>query len=84
MPHDIIRQPDDLVPGALRHLREALGFGLVFKGVAGEVDAGAMHVGFDEDVDAADAVELDFFVFVLTPVAHACHVGAVGAVFFVA
>ena len=43
-----------------------------------------MHIRFHEDVDAADAVEGDFHVVVLTPVAHQRHVGAVGFVFFVA
>ena len=43
-----------------------------------------MHVGFHENVDAADAVERDFEVLVVAPVAHARHVLAVGFVFFVA
>lgn len=43
-----------------------------------------MHVSFDEDVDAADAVERDLLVFVVAPVAHAGHVDAVGLVLLVA
>jgi len=39
MPHDVVRQSDDLVACTLRHLCEAFGFGLVLKGVAREVDA---------------------------------------------
>lgn len=43
-----------------------------------------MHVCFDENVDAADAVEGYFRVFVVAPVAHAGHVDAFGFVLFVA
>jgi hypothetical protein len=39
MPHDVVRQTDDLVASTLRHLCEAFGFGLVLKRVAREVDA---------------------------------------------
>lgn len=39
MPDDIIRQSVHLVSSALGHLRETLGFSLVFERVAGEVDA---------------------------------------------
>ena len=42
-----------------------------------------MHIGFDEDIDAADAVEGDLDVLVAPPVAHERHVGARGFVFFV-
>jgi hypothetical protein len=78
VPNNIIWQTIDTVSSAFGHLREALGLGLVLKGVAGEVDARAMHVCFDNDVDAADAVEGYFFVFVGIPVAHEGHVLAVG------
>ena len=43
-----------------------------------------MDVRFDEDVDAADAVEVDFFVFVVAPVAEFDEVGPSGVVFLVA
>lgn len=43
-----------------------------------------MDVSFDDDVNAADAVEFPFFVFVLAPVAFAAHVSAAGFEFFVA
>jgi len=39
VPDDVIGEAVDAVPGALGHFREALGFGLVFEGVAWEVDA---------------------------------------------
>jgi hypothetical protein len=84
MPDHIVRQAIHAVSSALRHLRETLGFSLVLEGVAREVDAGAVHVGFDDDVDAADAVEGDFFVFVGSPVAHEGHVFAVGGELLVA
>lgn len=89
MPHHIIRQAPHPIAGSLRHGRETLGIGLVFKGIAREIDAGAMDVGFDEDIDAADAVERDFAVevfeaFLAVVVGHPVEVGAVGAVFFVA
>lgn len=38
MPDDVVRQTDNLLLGALRHLRKALSLGLVLKGVGGEVD----------------------------------------------
>ncbi len=89
MPNDIIRQPNHPKPGPLRHGREPLRIGLVLERVAGEIDAGAVDVRLDEDVDAADAVEGDFGVEVLLPlvgggVGHPVEGGAVGAVFFVA
>lgn len=84
MPDDVIRQTVDAVPGPLCHLGEALRLGLVLECVGGEVDAGAVDVGFDDDVDAADAVEGDFFVRVVVSVTHFGHVDAVGFVFFVA
>lgn len=43
-----------------------------------------MYITLNEDVHAADTVEWDFFVFVLSPVAHLGHVDALGLVFFVA
>jgi hypothetical protein len=43
-----------------------------------------MHIGFDEDVHASDAVEWNLLILVLPPVAHTGHVDAVGLVFFVA
>lgn len=39
MPDDVVGQAVDLVVGALGHLGEALGLGLVLEGVAGKVDA---------------------------------------------
>lgn len=39
MPHDIIRQPDDLKTRPDGHPREPFRLGLVFEGVAGEIDA---------------------------------------------
>ena len=39
MPHDVVGQAKNLVPSPLRHLRETFGLGLVFEGVAGEVNA---------------------------------------------
>jgi hypothetical protein len=38
MPDDIVRQAIDAIAGSLGHFREALCFGLVFEGVAGEID----------------------------------------------
>ena len=43
-----------------------------------------MHVSLDEDVDAADAVELDLLVLVVAPVAELDEVCSAGVVFFVA
>jgi hypothetical protein len=84
MPNDIIRQTINPIPRALSHLGEALGLGLVFKRVAGEINARAVDVCFDDDVDAADAVEWNALVFVVAPVAHLRHVFAVCGVLFVA
>lgn len=84
MPDDVIWQAKHAVSCALCHFREAFGLGLVLECVAGEVDAGAMDVCFDDDVDAADAVEGNFFVLVGAPVAHLGHVAAVGGELLVA
>lgn len=70
MPHDIIRQSHDTIARAIRHGRETLGISLVLESVAREIDAGSVHIGFDQDVDAADAVEVDFLFGILVPVAH--------------
>jgi hypothetical protein len=43
-----------------------------------------MHIGLDQNINAADAVEGDLDVLVIPPVAHAGHVCAVGLVLFVA
>lgn len=43
-----------------------------------------MDVCFDDDVDAADAVEGDFFVLVAAPVTHEGHVFAIGGELLVA
>jgi hypothetical protein len=42
-----------------------------------------VDVCFDDDVDAADAVERDLVVLVFAPVAHFTHVFAVCCEFFV-
>lgn len=39
MPNHVVGQANNAITGTLGHLGEALGFGLVLKGVAGEVDA---------------------------------------------
>ena len=39
VPDHVVRETVDAVARSFRHLREALCFGLVFEGVAGEVDA---------------------------------------------
>jgi hypothetical protein len=84
MPNNIIRQPINPIPSPLGHFRKPFSFCLVFERVSGEVYTAAVDVCFDENVDAADAVEWDFDVFVFAPVSHFCHVGAAGVVFFVA
>ena len=84
MPHNIIRQSVNTIPCSLGHLCKSFCFGLVFERVGGEVDAGAVDVCFDEDVDTTDAVEWDLDVLVLAPVTHFGHVDAAGVVFFVA
>lgn len=43
-----------------------------------------MDICFDEDVDPADAVELDLLVLVVSPITHTGHVFSAGIVFFVA
>ncbi len=43
-----------------------------------------MDIGLDENVDTANAVELDLLVLVVPPVAHPGHVGSAGIVLFVA
>ena len=43
-----------------------------------------MDIGFDEDVDAADAVERPFFILVALPVAARRHVFPLGFIFLVA
>ena len=45
---------------------------------------GSVHIRFDKDIHASNSVELDLFLFVLSPVAHPCKVFAMCAVFFVA
>jgi len=39
VPYHVIGQAVDAITGTLRHLREALRFGLIFESVAGKVDA---------------------------------------------
>ena len=39
MPDYVIRQPDDFIPRPLGHFGESFRLGLVFEGVAGEIDA---------------------------------------------
>ena len=43
-----------------------------------------MHICFDYDIHAPNAIELDLFLFVLLPVTHPCKIFAMSAVFFVA
>lgn len=83
MPHDVVGQSDHLVAGTLSHLGESLGLGLVLEGIRGEVDAGSVNVGLDEDVDATNAVKLNLFILVLAPVTHADQICAAGIVLLV-
>lgn len=46
----------------------------------GKKRTGAVHVGLDEDIDAADSIQLDFHILVLVPVAHEGHVVSAGVV----
>jgi len=39
MPHDVVGQAVDAVPGPLGHLGKAFGLGLVFERITGEIDA---------------------------------------------
>jgi hypothetical protein len=84
MPHNVIRQPIDPISSSLSHLSKSFCLGLVFERVRREIDAAAVDIGFDENIDAADTVEWDLDVLVFAPVAHFGHVGAAGVVFFVA
>jgi hypothetical protein len=77
MPDHIIRQPIHAIPCTLRHLCKTLRLGLILKRIRGEIDAGAMHIRLNEDIDAADAVERHLLVLVGVPVAHDGHVLAV-------
>lgn len=43
-----------------------------------------MNLRFDENTNATDAVELDFFVFIFVAVTHPVQIFAVHVVFFVA
>jgi len=43
-----------------------------------------VHIGFDHNVDSADAIELNFIILVVSPITHARHVFAVRLVFLVA
>lgn len=45
---------------------------------------GTVNVSLDEDVDTTNAVQLDLFVLVLAPVAHANQVCAAGVVLLIA
>ena len=74
MPDNIVRQPVNAVPRPLRHFRKALRLSLVLERVAREIDPTPMHIGFHDDVDATDAIERDFDVFVFPPVALEGHV----------
>lgn len=78
MPNDVIRQSPYPIPCSLRHLSKSFRLGLVLEGIAWEINARSVHVGFDDDVDAADTVEGDFFVLIFAPVAHLTHVFALG------
>ena len=84
VPDDVVGQSVDAVAGPLGHFGEALGLGLVLECVGGEVDAGAVHVGFHDDVDAADAVQGDLLMRVGVAVAHLGHVLSVRLVLLVA
>ena len=43
-----------------------------------------MNIGFDENADAADAIEMHFLVWVFVPIAHPVQGSPVHVVFFVA
>ena len=43
-----------------------------------------MNVRFDEDVDTANPVEFDFYIFVLVPIAHPVQSPAMHVILFVA
>jgi len=83
MPHNIVWQAVDTISSSLGHLGEPFGLCLVLKCVAWEVDARSVDIGFDENVDAADAVKLDLLVLVVAPIAHASHVGSSSIVLLV-
>lgn len=84
VPDHVVGQSDHLVSSALGHTSEAFCLGLVLERVSGEVDAGAVDIGLDKDVNTANAVKLHLLVLVLAPVAHADEVGAAGIVLLVA
>lgn len=83
VPDDVVGQSDDLVAGTLSHLGESFCFGLVLKGIRGEVDAGSVDIGLDEDVDTTDTIELNLLVLVLAPVTHADQVGTASVILLV-
>ena len=83
VPDDVVGQSVDAVAGPLGHFGEALGLGLVLECVGREVDTGAVNIGLDQNVDTTDAVQWDFNVLVLTPIAHLGHVCAAGVVLLV-
>jgi hypothetical protein len=68
MPDHIVRQPKDLISSPFGHLRKALGFGLVLERVAREVDAGSVDICLDKNINAANTIQLDFFIFVVSPI----------------
>ena len=43
-----------------------------------------MNICFDNDVDATNTIKIDLFVFVVSPIAHSCHVLSASIVLFVA
>lgn len=43
-----------------------------------------MNVRFDENANAADAIEMDFYIFILVPIPHPIQSSAMHVVFFVA
>lgn len=84
MPDDVIGETINAIACTFCHLGKAFRLCLIFKRVTREVDAGAMHICFDNDVDAADTVESDFLVLVFTPIAHCGHIFALCGIFVVA
>lgn len=84
VPNDIIRQSINVISGSLRHLGKSFRLGLVLECITGEIDAGAMYVGFDDDVDTADAVKWHFHILVGVAIAFERHIAPFCLVFFVA
>lgn len=84
VPDGVMRESNNAKLHLLGHLSKALRLGMFLERKGGEVDAGAEDLGFGEDGDSADAIELHLGVGVAVGIAEVGQVRTPGGVLGVA